>query len=214
MFEAFAAAIVLGITAGLCPICLVFALPFLPIITSRFNNPLTAIRVSLLFSAGIAVVFAPLGYIAAYIVGGITGGSSVWVFLIVALIAIFMGLLALRLIKVSYSKFCKQYGINTFGLGSFGYGLWFGFITVARAAPLLISMLSIAAVNEPVVGAVALSIYGLLMGMPIVALTAIIGLARVKDMISKHSRKLDNVSGIFLLGIGAYYLLQFILSQG
>lgn len=58
--------------------------------------------------------------------------------------------------------------------------------------------------------AITLTIYAFCMGAPLVILATIVGLTKLKALVAERSRKLDAISGILLLLIGAYYLWVFI----
>ena len=125
-------------------------------------------------------------------------------------ISIFVGLFVLRVIKISYGKIFKTVNLRLFGSGIFAYGLSYGLATLGRGAPLLFSILSIVAVyGNMSLGATELITYAFCMGAPLVMFAAIMGLTRLRSFITEHSRKLDMVSGVLLLSIGAYYLWAF-----
>jgi len=205
------AALILGLTAGLCPICWLFSMPILPHIVSRCKGLKSSILSSLEFSSAIALVFTPLGALAPYAMNFLTGRERGWAYLGAGLVSMFVGLWALRILKVPYRSVCKKFNLKLLGSSTFAYGFSYGLATVGRGAPLLISMLSIvAASGNAIVGAAALCIYAFCNGLPLVMLATIAGLSKTQEFIFKHSRKLDAVSGMLLCAIGAYYLWLFI----
>lgn len=210
LIEVFVAAIVLGLTAGLCPICLLFALPILPHIASKCRNMQSAVLEALKFSTGVAIVFVPLGVLVSWAVELTVGDKGALAYLVAGMISMFVGLLALRIIKISYGKICKTVNLRLLGSSIFAYGLSYGLATLGRGAPLLFSILSIVAVygNVPL-GAIALAIYAFCMGTPLIIFAAIMGITKLRRFITQNSRKLDAVSGILLLFIGSYYLWMF-----
>lgn len=207
MFEVISAAVLLGVTAGLCPICYVFITPIIPHLTSKSHNVKGALRTTVSFALGLAVVFVPLGGFASFAVNLLTVGVKGWVYMVAAALSIFVGLWALRVVRLPYRQICKNVKPPLLGAGVFAYGISYGATTFARGAPLLLSIISISAVNgDFVLGSLSLFIYALMMGAPLVLLSILFGSMRVRDLIARNSRRLDTASGFLLVGIGIYYL--------
>ena len=170
----------------------------------------SAVWEALKFSTGVAVVFLPLGVLASWVVELTVGNMRAWSYLLAGFISVFVGLLALRVIKIAYGKICRIFNLRLLGSGVFAYGISYGLATVGRGAPLLFSILSIVAVYGNVfLGAIALTVYAFCMGMPLIILAATMGMAKLRGFITQHSRKLDAISGILLLFVGSYYLWMF-----
>lgn len=207
MVEALLASVVLGITAGLCPLNLFFIIPIFPKVLGD-----KALLNAMLFSLGVSTVFVPLGLLGNFGFSLIFSEGSRIGFLIGALISISIGLILLRVIKVSYIVSVKK-DKSFRGSTSYTYGISYGLITIARAAPLLISLLSIVSLERNIIIVISsLFIYSFLVGAPLIAISSFFGINRVEAFIKKYSKSLDKISGIMLLLIGSYYLYLFLYS--
>ncbi|MCC7571932.1 MAG: hypothetical protein KO464_00910 [Candidatus Methanofastidiosum sp.] len=205
MFESLVSSIVLGVTAGLCPLNLFFIIPIFPKVLG-VRAPLNAI----LFSLGVSTIFIPLGLLGNFGVSSIFNSDTRLGFLLGAVISIAIGLILLRVIKISYILSVKRER-KFYGSTPYTYGISYGLITIARAAPLLISLISIVSLEKNILVAIAsLLIYSFLVGMPLIVISSVFGLKRVEDFIKKYSKSLDRTSGLMLVLIGLYYLYLFL----
>lgn len=205
MLETVISSIVLGLTAGFCPLNLFFIIPIFPkVIGDRsFLN-------AIFFSLGISTIFVPLGLLANLGTSFIVSPDNKFGFLFGGILSIVIGLILLRLIKISYMLSVKKEK-KFYGSTPYTYGISFGLITIARAAPLLISLLSIVALEKNIViGVISLLIYSFMIGAPLIIIASIFGLTKVEEFIKKYSKLLDKISGVLLIGIGLYYLYLFI----
>jgi cytochrome c biogenesis protein CcdA len=131
-------------------------------------------------------------------------------FLLGAIISIVIGLILLRIIKISYILSVKKER-NFYGSTPYTYGISYGIITIARAAPLLISLVSIVSLEKNLLLVIAsLLIYSFLVGAPLIIISSVFGLKRVEDFVKKYSKSLERISGVMLILIGAYYLYLFL----
>jgi len=89
----------------------------------------------------------------------------------------------------------------------FNCGVLFGFITIARLAPLYITMLFLISTSEAIVATVGIIIYTVLMCLPMLIMTSAISVANLNEIILRQSRLLDKITGSILVFIGLYYLL-------
>lgn len=205
MLETIISSIVLGITAGFCPLNLFFILPIFPkvIEDKSFLN-------AIYFSIGISTIFVPLGLLANLGISFILSSDTKLGFLFGGVLSIVIGLILLRLIKISYILSVKK-DKKFYGSTPYTYGISFGLITIARAAPLLISLLSIVALEKNIViGVISLLIYSFMVGAPLIIIASIFGLNKVEEFIKKYSKLLDKISGVLLILIGVYYIYLFI----
>lgn len=205
MLETIISSIVLGITAGFCPLNLFFILPIFPkvIEDKSFLN-------AIYFSIGISTIFVPLGLLANLGISFILSSDTKLGFLFGGALSIVIGLILLRLIKISYILSVKK-DKKFYGSTPYTYGISFGLITIARAAPLLISLLSIVALEKNIViGVISLLIYSFMVGAPLIIIASIFGLNKVEEFIKKYSKLLDKISGVLLILIGVYYIYLFI----
>jgi cytochrome c biogenesis protein CcdA len=205
MFESLVSSIVLGVTAGLCPLNLFFIIPIFPKVLGE-RAPLNAI----LFSLGVSTIFIPLGLLGNFGVSSIFNSDNRLGFLLGAIISIAIGLILLRVIKISYILSVKKER-KFYGSTPYTYGISYGLISIARAAPLLISLISIVSLEKNILIAIAsVLVYSFLVGMPLIIISSVFGIKRVEDFVKKYSKTLDMISGLMLILIGAYYLYLFL----
>lgn len=205
MVEALVASVVLGITAGLCPLNIFFIIPIFPKVLGE-----RALLNAILFSLGVSTVFVPLGLLGNFGFSLVFSEGSKIGFLIGALISIAIGLILLRVIKISYILSVKKEK-SFHGSTSYSYGISYGLITIARAAPLLISLISIVSLERNIMIVISsLFIYSFLVGAPLIVVSSFFGISRVEAFVKKYSKSLDRISGIMLLLIGSYYLYLFL----
>ncbi len=204
MFESLISSFVLGITAGLCPLNLFFIIPIFPKVLGD-RAPLNAI----LFSLGVSAVFVPLGLLGNFGFSTIFSSDNKLGFLLGAVISIAIGLILLRIIKISYILSVKKER-SFYGSTPFTYGISYGIITIARAAPLLISLISIVSLEKNILIVIlSLLLYSFLVGAPLIVISSVFGLKRVEEFVKRYSKSLDRISGIMLVIIGLYYLYLF-----
>ncbi len=207
MFESIVSSIVLGITAGLCPLNLFFIIPIFPRILGE-RAPLNAV----MFSLGVSAVFIPLGLLGNLGFSSVFSSGNKFGFLLGAVISIVIGLILLRIIKISYIMSVKKER-KFYGSTPFTYGISYGIITIARAAPLLISLISIVSLEKNIlIVIISLLVYSFLVGAPLIVISSLFGLKRVESFVKKYTKTLDRISGILLILIGAYYLYLFLYS--
>lgn len=205
MLETITSSIVLGLTAGLCPLNLFFIIPIFPKVIGEkaFSNAVS-------FSLGVSTVFIPIGLLANFGFSTIFNSDNKFGFLLGGLLSILIGLILLRIIKISYLKSVRKEK-RFYGSTPYTYGISLGLITIARAAPLFISLVSIVALETNIIIAlVSLLIYSFFVGAPLIVVSSIFGLKKVEEFTKKYSKTLDRISGIMLICIGAYYLYLFI----
>ena len=130
-------------------------------------------------------------------------------FLLGGVISIVIGLVLLRIIKISYIMSVKKER-NFYGSTPYTYCISYDLITIPRGAPLLISLISIVSLEKNILIFIAsLLIYSFLVGAPLIIISSFFGLKRVEDFVKKYSKSLDRVSGVMLILIGVYYLFLF-----
>ncbi len=199
-----AAVMIMGLTAGICPINLTMVTSMAPHLIRSEGRLLS----SVLFSAGISSLFVPLGIGASVAGEAVLGAERSAMYLVAGFLMIVIGLWALRVIKLPVIRTGTSRWTEG---GPYLFGLAYAIATLGRGAPLLLSALSMAAVEgSPVVGGVSLLVYSFGMGIPMILLAALITLGAPERMevVKRYSRKLDTLTGVILLAIGAYYLLS------
>ncbi|MCP8308091.1 MAG: hypothetical protein H3Z53_12130 [archaeon] len=205
--DVLALAVVLGLTAGFCPVTIAFLLPFAPKVTSE---KIRRVMVNFIFfTLGVVAIIVPISFILSRFLNLITGGRFLSYFA-TSFIAIFMGFWALRIIKIpqyrthlNRVKSFTKYKPNN----SFNCGFLFGIITIARLAPLYITMLFLISTSEAIISTVGIIIYTVLMCLPMLIVASAISIAHLNEIILRYSRLLDAITGIILIFIGIYYLL-------
>lgn len=207
MFESLISSFVLGITAGLCPLNLFFIIPIFPKVLGD-RASLNAV----LFSLGVSAVFIPLGLLGNFGFSSVFSSGNKLGFLFGAVISIVIGLILLRIIKISYILSVKKER-KFYGSTPFTYGVSYGIITIARAAPLLISLISIVSLEKNILIVIlSLLLYSFLVGAPLIVISSVFGLKKVEEFVKRYSKSLDRISGVMLVLIGLYYLYLFAYS--
>ncbi len=207
MIEAVLGALVMGVTAGICPINMTMLSPMVPRLIKSGGRT----RVALLFSAGIALAFVPLGA-AASLAGILLQPPAMRVVGFVAgVLMVAIGLWALGVIRLPLVRLPTSAGsgMGTGDGGSLAFGVAYALATAGRGAPLLLSTLSLLATGgDPLMGAVAMLLYAAGMGVPMwtVATVLAAGGPEKGTPIAKLSKALDKVTGVVLIALGAYYI--------
>lgn len=170
-------------------------------------------RQSLLLSSafvlGLSITFTALGVIAA-LVGGLVGGSSsIWHY-VVATICVLMGLQWLRVISLPLPDWAarSREKVNRRGVsGALLLGLASGLVATGCATPALAAILTLVMSQRAIVyGATLLLVYGLGRGVPIIVFGTFAGLIRLMPQFSRWTARLEQVSGLLMIGIGLYFL--------
>ncbi len=207
MIEAILGALVMGVTAGVCPINMTMLSPMVPKLIKSGER----LKVALLFSAGLALVFVPLGA-AASLAGVLLQPQAMRVVGFAAgVLMVAMGLWALRVIRLPLLRLSPGAGSGAGkgGGGSLAFGVAYALATAGRGAPLLLSTLSLLAANgDPLTGGAAMLLYAAGMGVPMWAVAAVLaaGGPEKETQIAKLSKALDKVTGVMLIALGAYYI--------
>jgi len=207
VIEAVLGALVMGVTAGICPINMTMLSPMVP----RLIKSGGRLRVALLFSAGLALVFVPLGA-AASLAGFLLQPQVMRVVGFAAgVLMVAIGLWALRVIHLPLARLSPGAGtgMGTGDGGSLAFGVAYALATAGRGAPLLLLTLSLlAAGGDPLTGAAAMFIYAAGMGVPMWSVAAVLaaGGPEKGTQIARLSKALDKVTGVMLIALGAYYI--------
>ncbi|MBC7113019.1 MAG: cytochrome c biogenesis protein CcdA [Candidatus Methanomethyliales bacterium] len=196
----------MGLTAGFCPVNLAMVTPYMPSLVGSRGKVSSAV----FFSAGLSVVFVPLGVLASSFGAIITRGLEFWLNLAGGIIILFMGLWTLRLFRLPL----RVTKINKIQGGIFVFGLAYAMATVGRGAPMLISTLTLAALEgDPLLGGVAMIIYSFCLGLPLILFAILVETLKTekKEAVQKWYVMLERATGVLLLSIGAYYLANAIM---
>lgn len=203
-----------GLASFLSP-CL---LPLLPVyigylsgeMTHNKSNRMTLIKNSIIFCAGLSLIFILMG----------TGAGSIGLFLnkykrilikVSALIIIFFGLFIMGILKLNLLYKEKRFNVkikNGSTLSSFIFGMTFALGWTPCIGPILGSVLIIAgSTGNTFYGAYLLFIYALGLSIPFIITAAFMEYISSKlKKIQKYSRQINFVSGLLLilLGIALY----------
>ncbi len=220
MIEAVLGALVMGVTAGVCPINMTMLSPIVPKLIKSGGR----LRIAILFSTGLAIVFVPLGA-AASLAGALLQPQAMRAVSFVAgALMVVIGLWALRVIHLPMPRASlgagagagsgSGPGAGSSAGGSLAFGIAYALATAGRGAPLLLSTLSLLAANgEPLTGGVAMLTYAAGMGVPMWVVAAVLaaGGAEKEAQVVRLSKALDRVTGVMLLVLGAYYIAASLL---
>ncbi|MGI5840374.1 MAG: cytochrome c biogenesis CcdA family protein [bacterium] len=197
-----------GVITSLSP-CLLAVLPaIVGYIGGYGTTRQRGLLLSTAFVFGTAVTFAGLG-IAAALLGGLFGpvGRS-WQYLLAA-VSFGMGLNLLGFLPFHFPTLTRLPEIRRGAGGAFVLGLLFGLVASPCATPVLAVLIAFASSRgKAFFGGLLLFVYGLGHGIPLLlAGTCTAALPRLPAL-RRYSPYMTSVSGIVLLGLGIYFLLQ------
>lgn len=163
---------------------------------------------SVAFTLGTATTFMLLGlFIAA--VGGIFGASKSFLYYLVAVVCIVLGLnlLGAFTLNINYggnllNKFREARGLG----GSYLLGLVMGLVGSQCGTPILLVILSVAmASGQWLYGATLLFVYALGRGIPIIIVGTFTGLITRMDNFAKWNNIMEKAAGIIIVVMGVYF---------
>lgn len=203
---------VAGVVTSFSP-CILSMIPVLVGYVGGYSNPsrLKGFSMSFLFVLGLGVTFAILGITAASF-GRVFGQIGSHWYLIMAAVAILMGLQLCGVFHFSFPGF-KTMPIKVKGVvGSFLMGLFFGLVASPCATPVLAVILTyLASKGDLVYGGLMLFAYGLGHGMPLIVAGTFTGAIKNLRHFQKYSPYVTYASGGILILLGAYlFSLAFI----
>lgn len=159
------------------------------------------------FFGGIVLSLLILGTAAAYLGRLLVRWSSSFA-IATAVLSIVAGLIALSgpqlRLRIANPNIQKRSGIG----GAFVYGLFYTVATLTTSAgPLMLLLTIAAAVGQPLYGAVLSLAYGIGRGLPFLLLGLFAGrIAGWLSRLERGRRAAEVVSGLALIGVGAYFL--------
>lgn len=196
-----------GVVTSFSP-CILSMIPVLVGYVGGYSNTsrLKGFSMSLLFVLGLGVTFAILGITAASF-GRVFGQIGSHWYLIMAAVAILMGLQLLGVLNINLPGL-KTMPIKTKGiLGSFFMGLFFGLVASPCATPVLAVILTyLASKGDLVFGGLMLFTYGLGHGTPLLVAGTFTGAVKNLRQFQKYSSYVTHVSAGILILLGAYLL--------
>lgn len=198
---------VAGIVTSLSP-CILSMVPVLVGYVGGYSNPsrLKGFSMSFMFVLGLGVTFAILGITAASF-GRVFGQIGSHWYLIMAAVAILMGLQLLGVFNINLPGL-KTMPIKTKGIvGSFFMGLFFGLVASPCATPVLAVILTyLASKGDLVFGGLMLFTYGLGHGTPLLVAGTFTGAIKNLRQFQKYSSYVTYASAGILILLGAYLL--------
>lgn len=165
---------------------------------------------ALVFSLGLATTFAILGIIATSL-GLIFGQiSSTW-YIVMAIVAILMGLNLLEVFKINMPGI-KRLPIQGNSLPiAYLMGLSFGLVASPCATPVLATILAFVSTQGNVLyGSALLFAYGLGLGVPLIVAGTFTASLKTLPKIQAISKYITYASGAILIILGLYLLYRFI----
>lgn len=198
---------VAGIITSLSP-CILSMLPVLVGYVGGYSNTsrLRGFSMSLLFVLGLGVTFAILG-VGAAALGKVFGQIGTYWYIIMAVVAIAMGLHLLGVFQISFPGL-KKVPVKAKGmLGSFLMGLFFGLVASPCATPVLaVIMTYLATKRDMVFGGLMLFAYGIGHGMPLLIAGTFTGAIKNLRQFQRYSQYVTYASAGILILLGAYLL--------
>ena len=205
---------IFGLIAGICPcnsvVCLGL-IGYLSVGRDRLR-PFGVLSLAIAFSLGTILLFLPLGALAGFIGRYLLFLSAPVAWAIGGVLLILMGLQLLHVYRLPVPGGFARLRVpaSPTVAGSLLLGASYGALTLGRAAPMLIIVLTYIALSQTVAqGVVTMFIYGLGLTIPLVIISAIGGALgqKVKEYTRISSEVLDRIIGGVILLIGIYFLL-------
>jgi len=164
---------------------------------------------SLLYVMGVAVTYSALGMIAA-LSGQLFGEMSTnpWVYFAVANIMIVLGLAMLDVFTIP--TLAPKSSVHMSGLpGVFILGILSGFVAGPCTAPVMGVLLTyVATTRDTILGAGLLFAFALGMGLLLIFVGTFSGVLASMPKSGEWMVKIKKVLGIFMIGLGEYFLIQ------
>jgi len=208
--------LILAFTAGVFTVFSPCSFPLLP---GYFSYRLTVsssrgktIAAGLICALGLVSVFCVIAVLLSFAGAILTTYISALPLLAGIVIAVF-GSLTLTGRQLSHSPFMSKIEKGQDLLGTFGYGIAYGFASTACSAPIFYSVVLYALTSRGLAeGAIAFTIYSLGIGMPLVVISVFVGLGRsaIVRRFSELTPILNKVSGILLIGFGLYQIYRYL----
>lgn len=176
-----------------------------------------ALALSLGFSSGITTIWAAFGVLVALAGGLISRGlqlimSSVPLWnLLIGLLLVPLGLHMAGLVRLRIPALITPVERRVSGTtGAYLVGLSFGLGACPSCLPILLSVLvAVGAVGQAWYGAAVLLAFSMGFAIPLALVSVSAGLLKRARRLSRYARLVGRVGGWVLLGVSAYFLIQF-----
>ena len=167
-----------------------------------------AFALSLAFAVGLALTFMLLG-VAAALVGGLFGASSIWYYLVAA-VCFLIGLNMLGVIHLQAPLWLgglrERIGLRGIP-GALALGLVSGLVASQCATPVLAAILTyVMAKGALILGAALLFVYALGRGVPVVLAGTFTGALKGLQALGRWTQVIEKVSAVIVIGVGLYFL--------
>ncbi len=168
-----------------------------------------AVALSLSFAVGMALTFTMLGVVAS-LVGGLLGGWRGWSYLLAG-VCVLIGLHLLGALTLPIPAWFSDLPtrIHLRGIpGALALGLAFGLAASPCATPVLAAILTTVMARQDglAYGALLLFVYALGRGVPVVVAGTFASVLRGLRAVGSWSTRIEQVSGVAMLGVGLYLL--------
>ena len=208
--------LVLAFTAGVFTVFSPCSFPLLPgyfiyrltISSSRQKTVLAG----LICALGLISVFCILALLLS-LAGAILSAYIGALPLIAGIVMIVMGFFMLAGQRLSHSPFVTRIGKKDDVLGTFGYGIAYGFASTACSAPVFYSLVLYAISSRSLLdGAIVFSAYAFGIGLPFVVVSMLVGFGRAAllSTFSKATPMIHRISGILLIAFGLYQIFRYL----
>lgn len=204
---------VFGLIAGICPCNSVLCLGLIGYLTGGESKRsfLDTLTLTVPFSIGTIIALLPLGIIAGFVGRYLLfiNESIAWGF--GGVIMILMGLQLLKVYKPPIRSIFNMFRgpkANT-AKGTFLLGISYGAITIGRAAPMLLVVLTYVALYQTAIeGLATVLIYAVGLSIPLLLISSIGGVlgAKIKQVTAKGGELFDVAIGLLIVLIGMYFL--------
>lgn len=159
---------------------------------------------------GLISVFCALAIVLSF-AGAILSSYVTVLPLMAGIVMIAMGTLMLAGQQLSHTPFVTQLGKEHDTLGTFGYGIAYGFASTACSAPVFYSLVLYSLTSRSLgEGAAVFSAYSLGIALPLVIVSALVGFGRgtLVRKFSKATPMMHRASGILLIALGLYQIYR------
>lgn len=208
----------LAFTAGVFTVFSPCSFPLLPgyfsyrltVSSSRWN----AVASGIVCALGLISVFCLIAILLS-LAGAILSSFINSLPLLAGVIIVAMGVLVLAGRQLSHTPLALGVSKKHSLLGTFAYGIAYGFASTACSAPIFYSVVLYALTSKGLAeGGVAFAFYSLGIGVPLVVFSVLIAFGRyaVVHRFSKATPILRRVSGILLIGFGLYQVYSYLSS--
>ncbi len=201
---------ILGIITSLSP-CVLSLLPILVgYIGGYSGSRKNSFIMSLFFVLGLGITFAILGILASYM-GTIFGQIGRGWYLFASLVAIFMGLSLLGVIKFNFPGLKRLPFRTNNPLGAIILGMTFGLVASPCSTPVLAAILTFVSTQGQIsYGGVLLLTYGIGHGTPLIVIGTFTSLIKELPHLNKYSKYFSYISGVVLILLGLYLFNRFL----